>query len=120
MEKKYFAGNNQHGPHKNLPELRKILINLKDEHNLDFVRVSLPEERAYLVKIDVPKVPESELRESIGFQLEEHVPIPADEAVFDYLAIKESKTKKEFLEVAVSAIPKKRWMFILNSFRGQV
>ncbi len=117
-EKNISPGIISMGRIKNLPELRKILINLKDEHNLDFVRVSLPEERAYLVKIDVPKVPESELRESIGFQLEEHVPIPADEAVFDYLAIKESKTKKEFLEVAVSAIPKKEMDVYLELFQG--
>lgn len=103
---------------KNPTELKRILAGLKDEFGLDFVRVSLPEERAYLVKIEVPKVPESELRESIGFHLEEHVPIPAEEAIFDYLVIKESKTKKGFLEVAVSAIPKKEVDVYLELFRG--
>ncbi len=103
---------------KNPPELKKILTNLRDEYNLDFVRVSLPEERAYLVKMEVPKVPESELRENISFHLEEHVPIPPEDALFDYSVIKESKTKKGFLEVAVSAIPKKEMDIYLELFQG--
>ncbi len=102
---------------KNPPELKKILAGFKNEYGLEFVRVSLPEERAYLVKMEIPKVPESELRESIGFHLEEHVPVPAEEAVFDYQIIKESKTKKGFLEISVSVIPKKEMDTYLDLFR---
>lgn len=117
-EKNIPAGIISVGRIKNPGELKKILVSLKDEHDLDFVRVSLPEERAYLVKIEVPKVPESELRESISFSLEEHVPIPPEEAVFDYQVIKESKTRKGFLEVAISVIPKKEMEVYLELFRG--
>ncbi len=117
-EKNIPAGIISVGRVKNPGELKKILSGLKKEHGLDFVRVSLPEERAYLVKIEVPKVPESELRENISFHLEEHVPVPPEEAVFDYTVIKESKTKKGFLEVAVSVIPKKEMDVYLGLFDG--
>lgn len=63
-------------------KMKEVLSLLKKEHKLDFIRVSLPEEQGYLFQMNVPLVKKSELRESILFQLEEHVPLKAPNAVF--------------------------------------
>jgi len=106
------------GKIKRPEELNKILSTFAKEYNLEFVRVSLPEERAYLVKMEAPDVSHDELRNAIAFQLEEYVPIPAGEAVFDYRVIGESKGHNGYIDVAVSVMPQKDVEEYANLFKG--
>ena len=103
------------GSIQKLDELRKVLSDLRKKYNLEFVKVSLPEERAYLVKMEVPNVSESELRDGIAFQLEEHVPIRADEAIFDYQIIRKDKKNTEVL---VSVFAEKEVRGYVDMFDG--
>lgn len=88
------------GKIKDEHKMKEVLSKLKREHNLEFVRASLPEEQAYLFRMNVPPVKKSELRESILLQLEEYVPIKAADAVFDYEIINQSSSGYE-IEVSV-------------------
>lgn len=103
------------GEVKKPAELRATLSTLKKEHNLQFVAVSLPEEKAYLFELQLPKVKYSELRGAIELALEDHVPIKANEALFDYDIIKEEEMS--FL-VSVSAIPRTLVDGYLEAFSG--
>ena len=47
-----------------------------------------------MAKMDVPNPEGGDLRDSILFQLEEYVPVPAGDAVFDYKVIGESATQQ--------------------------
>lgn len=78
------AGAVQDGEIKDENILKTVLIGLRREHNLTYIRASLPEEKAYLFRIEVPILSPEETRENIAFQLEEHVPIGPADAVFDY------------------------------------
>lgn len=82
----------------------KALSNIKNKTGLDFINLSLPEERAYLFKIQIPKVKEGEIREAVGFRIEENVPVPAKEAVFDYVII-EGEENSDHFDVLVSLVP---------------
>lgn len=101
-EKKINPGIVETGKIKDERKIKEVLVALKNEHKLDFVRVALPEEQAYLFSMNVPLVKKRQLRESILFQLEEHVPIKAVDAVFDYEIIKE---RADSFVVQVSVIP---------------
>jgi len=94
------------GEIKKTGELVKILTSLKDEFNLNFVNVSLPEQHAYLFKLRIPDMKRSEIRNSVELQLEDNVPISAREAVFDYDIIKDSNKKDEQIEIELSVLPK--------------
>lgn len=83
-------------------KMKEILSAIKKEYNLDFVRVSLPEEQAYLFRMKIPHIKKNEIRESITFQFEEYVPIKAIDSVFDYEILSESP---DGFDVQVSAIP---------------
>lgn len=106
------------GKIKRPEELRAILSAFQKKNRLEFVRVSLPEERAYMVKIEVPNSEESDLHDSILFQLEEYVPITAPDAVFDYNVIGESSTQKGYLNVAVSVLSRKEVTEYTTLFDG--
>jgi len=93
------------GELKKPQEFRKVLRAFHEKYGVEFAHVSLPEERAYIIKMETPDLSGDLLRNSIAFQLEDYVPIPVSEAVFDYSVIKKTEQRKEYVDVAVSVIP---------------
>lgn len=103
---------------KRVEELRSLLIDFRKKNSISFVRVSLPEERAYLVAMDVPDVSHKEIRGAIGFAIEEHVPIAARDAVFDYRILGPSRQDPEKLSVVVSVFPASELREYVEIFSG--
>lgn len=84
--------------------LAGILKSLKEELDIKYARVSLPEEKAYLFTTTIPLVSKKEVKSTIEFKIEENVPLLASEVVFDY-TITNPVDYKDELEVVVSALP---------------
>lgn len=85
-----------------------LLRRLKDELKLDFVNASLSEEKAYLFEASIPSVPRKEIRGVLEFKLEENVPIPANDAIFDYTVILDERvTAIDHTNVSVTVLPRK-------------
>ncbi|MHB1316890.1 MAG: type IV pilus biogenesis protein PilM [Minisyncoccota bacterium] len=90
----------------NTEQVIEVLKNIKKEVKTQRVRVSLPEEKAYLFKIDVPlSVASSGIRNNIESNLEENVPLPANTLSFDFAVVDPKNPKKVHFDVVVSAIP---------------
>ncbi len=79
--------------------LREIFKDIKKEYNLEFVSVSLPEEKAYLFELKLPLMKYDNIRGAIELVLEEHVPMSASEVLFDYDVVNESESS---INVSVS------------------
>lgn len=74
------------GEIKDVDVLRDTLISIRKEHHITFVHTSLPEEKAFLVRVPVATgLSPREMKDNIGFQLDELVPVPASEADFDFV-----------------------------------
>lgn len=81
---------------------------LKDALKLDFVNASLSEEKAYLFKTEIPRVPRKEIRGVLEFKLEENVPIPVREAIFDYTLIAPAGQERDgHVSAGVTVLPQK-------------
>lgn len=83
------------------------LRGLKDELRLTFVNASLSEEKAYLFRTSIPRVSRKEIRSVLEFKLEENVPLPAHESIFDYSVIRESGHSEDHFDVSVTVLPEK-------------
>jgi len=84
-------------------KLAAVLKEFQVKTNALYVRVSLPEERAYLFETEIKRsTPAKEIRSLLEFRLEENVPIPARDALFDY-DILEAETTDKTLRVVVAA-----------------
>lgn len=84
-----------------------ILSELREEHGLRFVRASLPEERGYLFDTHVPAdLSPNEIRGALEFSVEEHVPIPPEQAIFDYDVVRTVGGDKHKRTVVVSVFPR--------------
>ena len=87
-------------------ELAKVLIEFKQITNAEHIRMSLPEERAYLFETEIKaNTPVKEIRSLLEFRLEENVPIPSRDVFFDY-AIINSSEKRRNARVTVTAYSK--------------
>lgn len=103
------------GDVKKTADLRAIFSDIKKVYNLEFVSVSLPEEKAYLFELHLPVMKLRDIRGAIELVLEEHVPIRADEAIFDYDIIKEDEAT---INVGVSAVSQSLVDGYLEAFSG--
>lgn len=92
----------QSGEIKDEKALVEILKSVKDEWHLEHVIMALPEEKAFIVRIHLPNVEPGGEREAIELQLEEYVPLPANEVIFDYELVPEKRHT-----AIVSVLPRK-------------
>ena len=97
------AGVIESGKIKNLAKMEEVLTSLRINEKIKSVRVSLPEEQVYLFMTKLEKEGLENIRESIELSLDEHVPIPAQDIVFDYEILNEDS---RYLHIQVAAIPK--------------
>ena len=81
-------------------KLIEVLTTLKKEQNLSFVRATLPEEQVYFFRLFLNDAPLDTLRSTIELSLEEHVPIPPEEVIFDFDVVAKNDAR---VEVAVTA-----------------
>lgn len=87
-------------------KLSLVLKEFKERTKAEHVRVSLPEERAYLFETEIKaSTPLKEVRSLLEFRLEENVPIPSRDVYFDYTIINEKKASRS-VRVAVAAYAK--------------
>jgi len=100
--------------------LKKALIDVKNKYRLNFIRASLPEEKAYVFKTKIPLLKNKKaIKANIEFQLEENIPISSNETIFDFHIIPPKDSRKlDHYEAVVSALPQKivaSYMEIFNS-----
>lgn len=102
-ERKIPHGIIESGKIKDPQKMEEILSSLRKEEGLKSVRVSLPEEQVYLFRLKLDKEGLENVREAIELSLEEHIPISAEGAIFDYQLISEDEKK---IDLQIAAIPK--------------
>ena len=86
--------------------LTGIVKSLADELKITYVKASLPEERMYLFKTEVPDGTASEIHENIELRLDENVPLPPADAVFYFDLIRDLLHQGKHT-ASVSVAPKK-------------
>lgn len=89
---------------KNEKELTRIISELVKELKITTVKASLPEERMYLFKTEIPNnLNEDQIRQNIESKLEENVPLSLSDAIFFFDLIPEAtKDNKPYASVSVA------------------
>ena len=81
-------------------KLQDILTGLRKKYDISFVRTALPEKQMYFFRTSIPDGPLEVIHDTIELSLEDHVPIPVSEAIFDFEVVGHSGAN---VEVAVTA-----------------
>lgn len=98
-------------------ELKKILAEIRQERGFRFASVSLPEERGYLFKTELPNIDEKYFAENIELRLEENVPIDVAKSVFDFMLIR-PHDNVQHAEAVVTVVPNKFIDFYTDIFHS--
>lgn len=88
-------------------ELSSELRALSKEMKISFANVTIPDEKAYLFKVQIPKVAAEDIRQNVEFKLDENIPVPPSDVIFEYAEIfRPTHIGPEHLDVSVSALPR--------------
>ena len=104
------------------PVLKKTLIELRKKHKIKFAQVAIPEEHTYIFKVAIPSTDIELVHDFIVNNIDQHIPLTAQEIVFDY-KILDKVSHDNNLSVVVTAIPEiiiERYTSILESAGIQV
>lgn len=93
------------GDIKDEKEFVARLTDFARAHNLSYVKVSVPEEKAYLFQTEVPATDQKGVEQNIEFKLEENVPLAAPDAVF-YFDLLAGAASGGSLRASVSVVPR--------------
>lgn len=89
---------------ENPQQLAEALTEVRGKNDRHFANVSLPEELAYLYTLEVPTAHRpKDILQVIEFSLNEQVPIPARDAVFNYDVVRRIG---DVTEISVAVVPK--------------
>ncbi|MBI5045543.1 MAG: type IV pilus assembly protein PilM [Candidatus Niyogibacteria bacterium] len=91
---------------KKRKELVDLLASNSLHLNIEYAAISLPEEKAFLYVTELPLMDKDKIRDAVEVQLEEHVPLPPHEVVFDFEVLPVNDAKNGPIDVSVAAYPK--------------
>lgn len=72
-----------------------------------YVIASLPEEKAFLQVIQMPRMPQEDLKSAVIYEAENYIPLPIEEVYLDSQIVKSVVNHLEHFDVLIAALPKK-------------
>ncbi len=102
---------------KEKEKLIELLKSFKQEIGSKYIISALPEEKAFLARVKLPVMEEKEIRGALELQLEEHIPLSLNEAIFDF-SVTQKNPNKSHLDVYLIAFPKKTVEDYRDVFNG--
>ncbi len=78
-----------------------------EELKTKYVVASLPEEKSFLAVIQMPRLPEENLKSAIIYEAENYIPLPIEKVYLDYQIVPPVYDHLDHLDVLVVAVPKK-------------
>jgi len=111
-EEKIRPGIIKEGEIKDEDELAEIikeaLPKVKGEKiKTKYVIASLPEEKAFLQVIPMPKMTEEDLKSAVIYEAENYIPLPIEEVYFDSQIVLPVHNHLDHFDVLIAALPKK-------------
>jgi len=87
--------------------IKELLTKVKGERiKTKYLIASLPEKKAFLQVIKMPKMRKEELKTAVPFEAENYVPLPIEKAYLDFQVIPSSDQSGR-INVLIAALPKK-------------
>ena len=93
------------GEIKKPEELSKFIRESCAPIGIKNIMTALPEEKAFLRVVQLPRMDEEDVRTALEVNLAEHIPLPASETVFDFEIIRNPVGPTEHMDVVLVAFP---------------
>lgn len=73
----------------------------------NYVVVSLPEEKAFLQVIQMPRLSEEDLKSAVIYEAENYIPLPIEDVYMDFQIVQPLSNHLDHLDVLLAVLPKK-------------
>ena len=80
-----------------------------------YVVASLPEEKAFLQVIQMPKMTEDDLKSAVIYEAENYIPLPIEEVYLDSQIVPPLHNHLDHYDVLINALPRKTIDYYLSS-----
>jgi len=88
--------------------IKESLNKIKGEKlRTNYVIASLPEKKAFVEVIQMPKMKEEELKEAVSFEAENHIPLPIEDVYLDFQVVQPFYNHLDHLDILIAALPKR-------------
>lgn len=88
--------------------IKESLSKVKGERlKSEYAIVSLPEEKAFLQVIQMPKIPEEDIKSAVIYEAENYIPLPLEEVYLDSQVILPFHNHLDHFDVLIAALPRK-------------
>jgi len=84
----------------------------------NYVIASLPEEKSFLQVIQMPKIPEHDLKSAVIYEAENYIPLAIEEVYLDSQIVKPLFNHLDHYDVLIAALPKKTVDPYLSCFKN--
>jgi len=80
----------------------------KEKKNLPspFVAISLPEEKSFIRAVQIPHVKPDDVANAIRWEIENQIPLPLEEVIYDYEIVRPLTENQDHLDVIITAFPR--------------
>ena len=80
----------------------------KEKKNLPspFVAISLPEEKSFIRAVQIPHVKPDDIANAIRWEIENQIPLPLEEVIYDYEIVRPLTENQDHLDVIITAFPR--------------
>ncbi|MEK9194991.1 MAG: type IV pilus assembly protein PilM [Patescibacteria group bacterium] len=92
--------------------LKQWLAKEKKKLPLPFVVLSLPEEKSFIRAAQIPRVKSEDVANAVRWEIENQIPLPFEEIIYDYEVIKSPDDNQDHIDVIITAFPRN----ILNAY----
>ncbi len=98
-----YALGTEEGNEARLQSIRQFLIDFMKEYHISSpsIFLALGEKRTISKQIELPAIVKEDLRTTLTYELEKHVPVPENEVHFDYHLLAEDREKLTLLLVVI-------------------
>lgn len=99
--------------------IQNSISHFLEEHRIkpDVISIGLPRQDVFFKFVDLPKVQGASLKDMLQYEIERHIPFPADSVYYDAQLVGPVDGDQNMLRVAIVAAPKPlvdRWARILD------
>lgn len=85
--------------------------------NTKYIIASLPEEKSFLQMVQMPRMPEEDLKSAVIYEAENYIPLPVEQVYLDFQIIPPIQNDSSNFNVLLAAMPKKIVDSYLSSFK---
>lgn len=98
--------------------LKQWYVKQKKQLPSPFVAIALPEEKSFIRVVQIPHVKHEDVANAIRWEIENQIPLPLEDVMYDYEIINPLQGEQDHLDVLITAFPRDTLNTYIRTIKG--